>query len=173
MQWNSLCESNPNYFDGDIYHVLGVHRNGYGGATIQCAITSYRFHAIGNCGIKSLGVKAICNFDGKLLLGLRSSNVHSYKGMWEFAPSGTVEPGQSLELNILRELQEETGLIAQGQPIAIGIFLDEDTSTWEVVYNFEVNGELSSSEYDKLKFCDMKSFPSPLTHAAQQMRTLL
>ena len=173
MQWEALCASNQHYVDGDIYHVLGVHRNGYGGATIQCAITSYRFHAVGNCGIKPLGVNALCDNDGKLLLGLRSSDVHSYKGMWEFAPSGTVEPQQSLEQNILRELQEETGLTAKSQPIAVGIFLDEDVSTWEIVYQFGVTGETNNAEYDELQFCDVKSFPSPLNPAAQIMRLLL
>ena len=173
LQWESLRESNPSYVDGDIYHVLGVHRNGHGGATIQCAITCYRFYAVGNCGIKPLGVKGICDNEGKLLLGLRSSDVHAYKGMWEFAPSGTVEPHQSLEENILRELQEETGLAVQDQPIAVGVFFDEDASTWEVVYKFEVVGETNNSEYDELQFWDVKSFPSPLTSASLAMRSLI
>lgn len=175
MQWEALRASNPNYVDGDIYHVLGVHRNGYGGATIQCALTSYRFYAFSNCAIKPLGVKAICDNEDKLLLGLRSSNVHAYKGMWEFAPSGTVVPQQSLEQNILRELQEETGLTAKGQPIAVGIFLDEEASTWEVVFNFEVCGELNSSEceYDDVQFFDVKEMPKPLTPPSQVMRSLI
>jgi len=95
--------------------------------------------------------------------------------MWEFAPSGTVVPQQSLEQNILRELQEETGLTAKGQPIAVGIFLDEEASTWEVVFNFEVCGELNSSEceYDEVQFFDVKEMPKPLTPPSQVMRSLI
>lgn len=62
-RWNSLRAKNPNYFDGRLYHVLGVHRNGHGGATLHVMECAYRYHAVQtpdfDLGQRALGVKGV------------------------------------------------------------------------------------------------------------------
>ena len=173
--WEALKKTNPKYFDGEILHVLTVNRTGCGGATLQVAPSSYRFHAVGGLGIHPLGVKGICLHEGKYLCGLRGAQSGVYPNEWEFAPAGTVEPMQSPEDVIERELEEETGMYLKAPPIPIGLFLDEYTQSWELVYELSVEGEpeADGDEYESLAWCDVKTLPKPLSHAAQLMRTLL
>ena len=53
-------------------------------------------------------VAAIIRRAGKILITQRPDNVH-LGGMWEF-PGGKVEAGETLELALQREIQEELGL---------------------------------------------------------------
>lgn len=55
-----------------------------------------------------IGVNAIIIKDGKVLLGKRGFNPN--KGTWNFV-GGFVEPGESLETALAREIKEETGCI--------------------------------------------------------------
>ena len=173
--WETLCTKNPHYFDGNILHVLGVQRTGCGGATIQVAQTSYRFHAVGNLGITPLGVKGICMQDNRYLCGLRGTQAGAYQDMWEFAPSGMVEPNQTPVHMIERELKEDTGLHMASPPIAIAIFFDETARTWEIVYQLSVPGtpQVDGKEYQQLNWFDIKSMPSPMSPPAIQMKSLL
>jgi 8-oxo-dGTP diphosphatase len=50
--------------------------------------------------------------DGRVLLARRPDHKHQ-GGRWEF-PGGKVEPGESLDVALARELEEELGLIADG-----------------------------------------------------------
>jgi len=174
-RWAELCQGNPAYFDGDILHVLGVHRNGYGGATIQVAPTSFRFHAVGDLGIRPLGVKGICVQNDLFLCGFRGDQVGTYPSMWEFAPSGMVEPHEPPEIVIQRELTEETTMLSQTPPIAIAILNDEEARTWEIVYRLEATGtpQADGIEYEKLDWFDVKSLPKPMSPPALQMKSLL
>ena len=174
-KWDSLCKQNPSYFDGEIVHVLHVQRNGCGGATIQAARTSYRFHAVGGLGIAPLGVKGVCMQGDKYLCGLRGTQVGTYPRLWEFAPSGMVEPEQTPENIIESELEEETGLMLTSPPIAIAIFLDEEAHTWELVYQLSVTGtcQADGSEYESLDWFDFKAMPTPMSPPAIQMKSLL
>ena len=173
--WKSLCEQNPEYFDGDIVHVLGVHRNGCGGATIQCARSSYRFHAVGNLGITPLGCKGISMQDDNYLCGLRGKQMGAYPNMWEFAPAGMVEPEQKPEDIIEQELEEETGLMLTSPPLPIALFFDEEVNTWEIVFQLSVTGEcqVDGTEYESLAWFDIKSMPTPMSPPAVQMKSLL
>jgi len=53
-------------------------------------------------------VAAIIRDNGKILITQRLDNVH-LAGLWEF-PGGKVEPGESLEVALEREIREEVGL---------------------------------------------------------------
>ena len=173
--WNLLCKQHPEYFDGDILHVLGVHRTGCGGATIQVARTSFRFHAVRDLGIKPLGVKGICTQNDLYLCGKRGELVGAYPNIWEFAPSGMVEPNQTPENVIERELEAETGMMLTSPPTAIALFLDEPARTWEIVYQLAVTGTLQvdGTEYVALDWFDIKAMPSPMSPPAIQMKSLL
>lgn len=174
--WDAFCSQHSSAVDGDIVHVLGVHRNGCGGATIQVAKSSYRFHAVRDLGIKPLGVKGICmNNNDAYLCGLRSGEVGVYPNQWEFAPSGMVEPFETPEKAMQRELEEETGLRLKSPPIAIALLFDEIASSWEIVYRLDVKGTLrrGEEEYNTLGWFDLKSFPTPMSPPAMQLKSLL
>ncbi len=173
--WEKLCKQNPECFDGDIVHVRSVNRTGCGGANIQVAKSSYRFHAVGNLGMSPLGVKGICKQGDVYLCGKRGKQMGAYPNMWEFAPSGMVEPEQTPENVIERELEEETGLMLSKPPRAIALFLDEQAKTWEIVFELSVVGtaQVDGTEYAQLDWFDVKSFPKPMSPPAIQMKSLL
>jgi len=61
-------------------------------------------------------VAAIVRSNGKILITRRLNHVH-LAGLWEF-PGGKVEPGESWEVALLREIREELGMeIAVGPEI--------------------------------------------------------
>ena len=51
---------------------------------------------------------ALIDLDGRVLLGQRPEG-KSMAGLWEF-PGGKVEPGETPEIALIRELQEELGI---------------------------------------------------------------
>ncbi len=55
-----------------------------------------------------VAVAAIINDQHKVLISKRPADVHQ-GGLWEF-PGGKLEPGESIEEGLLRELQEELGI---------------------------------------------------------------
>ncbi|TLF58765.1 NUDIX domain-containing protein [Nocardia cyriacigeorgica] len=69
-------------------------------------------------GVQQLVVGAVVEHDGRILL-LRRRGDDFMGGIWEL-PSGKVEPGESLECALTREVQEETGLQVAG----IGRYVD-------------------------------------------------
>ncbi len=175
-RWTSLCKANPAYFDGRLYHVLGAHRNGYGGAVLHVADCAYRYHAVQDetfdLGVRPLGAKGIVQHQGNVLLGRRAATVASYAGQWEFAPGGVVDPGHTPAETIGHELREETGLTVAAPPVAIALLFDAALRTWEVVYRLSVterSGEPETAEYDELRWCAPGTWPEGLTPVAQEM----
>lgn len=181
-RWNALRRENPAYFDGRLLHVLGVHRNGYGGAVLHVVDCAYRFHVVQDhefdLGVRSLGVKGIAIHNGRVLLGKRSDRVAAYRGLWEFAPGGAVEPNRDPAFVVKRELTEETSLTSIGEPIALAVMFDPVVRSWEIVYRLELrddHSERCSDEYDELRWCshDQLSSERELAPIARQMLPLV
>jgi 8-oxo-dGTP diphosphatase len=59
---------------------------------------------------------ALIDADGRVLLAQRPSG-KSMAGLWEF-PGGKVDPGESPEASLLRELNEELGIVVQESCLA-------------------------------------------------------
>ena len=119
-RWDALCSVRPEYFDGGLLAVGGVTRNGHGGVTLTVAPCPYRWYAVQDdafdLGLRPLGVKALVrDSEGFLLCGQRSSTVHAYPNRWEFLPGGSVEPEEDPLQTVVRELEEEAGLVPQAR----------------------------------------------------------
>jgi hypothetical protein len=140
-RWEAYRRRNPRAFDGPPWHVLGVHRNGCGGAVIHVIETTYRFYAVqgqdfgGMCG---LGVRGITRERTGVLLGRRADGVAHYPGLWELAPAGSLEPGRDPARMVAIELREETGLDGLGPPRPIAILFDPLARAWEIVHRIDV-----------------------------------
>ena len=179
-RWKELCQSNAEYFDGRLYHVIGVHRNGHGGAVLHVIDCAYRFFAVQDeqfdLGVRGLGVKGITTCSYRVLLGLRSPTVAFYRNTWEFAPGGSVSPGLDPHEVIRAELMEETNLRAVGEPIATAVMFDPVLRCWEIVYRMSVHDDslrAQPTEYRDLQWRNPNDLPSPLSPIAQQIAHLL
>lgn len=154
--WAGLQRANPRYHDGELLHVLGVSRNGHGGATIHAATCSYRMQAVRRAGIDlglaPLGVKGCvrlvgsdCRVDGDRLaasdrwvMGRRSAEVATYAGLWEFVPGGSMTPEIAPDIQLAREWSEETGLARPlTRPVVRALLWDAQIRTWDIVYTAE------------------------------------
>lgn len=181
--WESLRAENPRYHDGNVLHVLGVVRNGHGGATVHLAPSSYRFLAVRargiDTGIRPLGVKGLCLLRGdsmssdRFLAGLRSERSGSYPGCWEFLPGGGVPPEDDGEVRpdlvFVRELREECGLEAIDEPVPMAILRDDAVGTWEVVYRATIDRVPASApdwEHDRVAAVRPRELPDPASDAA-------
>jgi 8-oxo-dGTP pyrophosphatase MutT (NUDIX family) len=178
-RWRVAQTANPALFDGRVLHVLGVHRNGCGGATINLVECAYRFYAVQDdtfdCGIRPLGVKGITVCDSRVLWGRRAAWVHQYPGEWEFAPGGCVEPGSQPEQVLQRELAEETGCVPASPPVPLAILQDTYTQSWELIYRVTVEDDClrpGTDEYSDLRWCAPTQCPSPRSAIAQRMESL-
>jgi 8-oxo-dGTP pyrophosphatase MutT (NUDIX family) len=185
--WAVLSERNPRYHDGDVLHVLGVVRNGHGGAIVHLAPSSYRFHAVRamgiDTGIRTLGLKGLCvvNRGGEagLIAGRRSDASGSYPGMWEYLPGGGVPPESDgsvrPDLVFKRELEEECGVPSSGEAIPIAMLRDDVVGTWEVVYRCTLASSPTTSpgwEHDELALVTPATLPEPSSDAARAMAEL-
>ena len=174
-RFTKLCKQNPAVYDGRILHVLGVHRNGHGGANIHAMECAYRFYAVQtesyDLGIRPLGVKGITMFETSYLWGKRSRHVHQYKQAWEYVPAGCVEPGKQPDDAILQELQEEAGLAVTGNPIQVGIVFDEHARTWELIYKLESSSGTvcKNDEYEEIQWISGDKLPSGRSPIAEIM----
>jgi len=194
-RWRELCDANPRLHDGRSLHVLGVHRDGHGGATIHVVETSYRYYAINVADptidtlVRPLGVKGITTRAGatagssEILVGRRASWVASDAGRWELAPGGAVErddAGRCAPDAIVRaELREETGLeIPAAATTAIAIAFDPSARSWEIVYRMRLDAERSgdlsgNGEYDDLRWWPIgHSPPTPMSAVGTRLWAL-
>lgn len=179
-RWTALRQRNPSYYDGRLYHVLGVHRNGHGGAALHVIDCAYRYFAVQDdsfdLGVRALGVKGLVARGDHYLFGHRSNAVGSYGDMWEFAPSGSVEPPKSPNEIIQQELVEETGLTPAREPIHRAMMFDPVLRCWEIVLDVAVErGEPQprSHEYTELVWRPIGELPSPLSPIARQIADYL
>ncbi len=184
-RWRTLCESNPTYFDGRLCHVLGVHRNGHGGAVLHVIDCAYRFFAVQfaappqeefDLGVRPLGVKGVVERDGRFLMGRRSPHVAMYQNMWEFAPSGSVDFGKEPQDVIADELIEETGLRPSREPTAIAVLFDPVLRCWEIVYRLAIADEAMphvTAEYPEVGWIEGAALPANLSPIARQIAKFL
>jgi len=180
-RWEALRAANPAYHDGAVYHVLGVHRNGHGGASLHVIESSYRFQAVQSeqfdVGHRGLGVRGIIEQDGKVLLGKRAENVGRYPGLWECAPAGGLPVGAQPVHALLEELREETGLAASGGGAsAVAVIFDDQARTWEIVFAIAVtshDAHCATGEYAELGWFAKDAIPAELSHVTQLMVPLL
>ncbi len=180
-RWAEICRRKPASFDGVAYHVLGVHRNGYGGAVLHVTPSSYRFHAVQDrdfdCGMRGLGVRGITRHGGMVLLGRRSERVVRWPGCWEFAPAGGMEPGADPGAMILQELREETGIAESGAvPTPVAILFDPTERSWEITYRIELSGAaelVRGAEHSDLAWFEPARLPAGRSPITDQMVELL
>jgi len=179
-RWAALQARNPAYFDGRLFHVLGVHRNGHGGAVLHVMECAYRFFAVQDdafdVGVRPLGVKGVTFRIGKVLMGKRADFVAAYAGFWEFAPSGGAEPGRSPTELIMAELREETGLVSATEPLPVAVLYDPLLRCWELVYRLtasDLDPTERTAEYSSLAWCELDRLPANLSPVAMQIKALL
>ena len=63
---------------------------------------------------------ALVDVDGRVLIGQRPAG-KQMAGLWEF-PGGKVEAGETPEAALIRELQEELGIVAKPDCLAASVF---------------------------------------------------
>ena len=174
-RWKALCQSNPAYFDGRAYNVLGVNRNGCGGAVLDIIECAYRFYAVQtedfDLGVRGLGVKGLTMRENRALLGRRSQSVGVYPNQWEFAPGGVVEPDKEPGNVLVGELRQETRLTTSSDPTPIAVLGDPVARTWELIYLLKnPRGEAQTTpEYSQLRWCARDELPDDLSPIAQSM----
>ncbi len=178
--WAEILDHNPKAFDGRVLHVIGVHRNGAGGVSIHVAECAYRYYAVQttglDCGVRTLGSKAITRAGDRILMGLRSDWVMYYPKLWEFVPGGSVVPGQTPTETIIEEMHEETGLKVSRPPVPVAVAYDSDAFSWEVIHLIELDEKatpIGSMEYDEIKWSTRTSLPDELTPIAKRMTSLI
>lgn len=178
--WDAIVAGNRRFTDGPCLHVVGVHRDGHGGATVHAVRSSYRMGAVRRQGLETgfrgLGTKAIAHVGGRVLMGLRSAHVNAYPGMWEFAPGGGVEIGEAPDIGIVRELLEECGAEAASPARAIALLFDPVVQAWEIVHDLPMRAPPDAApgwEYSALAMCGPDELPEPRSPCAEQMRCIL
>ena len=174
-RWDALCDSNPAYFDGRAYNVLGVSRNGCGGAVLHIIECAYRFYAVQteefDLGVMGLGVKGFTMRGDRALMGRRSQKVGVYPDQWEFAPGGVVEPGKEPVDILADELRQETRLTTLSDPTPIAVVSDPTACTWELIYliNDPQGDAQPTPEYPQLRWCARNELPDDFSPIAQSM----
>ncbi|MBE9033385.1 8-oxo-dGTP diphosphatase MutT [filamentous cyanobacterium LEGE 11480] len=101
---------------------------------------------------KIIGVAVIWNDAGKILIDRRKPG-GKMGGLWEF-PGGKVEPGESIETCVAREVQEELGIeIAVGDSL---MAIEHDYTDFKVTLNVHhcqhLSGEPQMIECDAIEW---------------------
>lgn len=124
-----------------------------------------------NDGVQQLVVGAVVQHDGKVLLLQRPE--HDFMGgIWEL-PSGKVEPGESLDQALIREVKEETGLSVSALRTYLGSF-DYQSGSGKKSRQFNFAVDVDSSEPVKLQEHDAYTWTSlteeaPVTDAVRDV----
>ncbi|GAB4374064.1 MAG: A/G-specific adenine glycosylase [Elainellaceae cyanobacterium] len=113
---------------------------------------------------KQIGVAVIWNQQGQILIDRRRQQ-GLLGGMWEF-PGGKIEPGETVEACIQREIQEELGIeVAVGDRL---ITVEHTYSHFHVTLNVHhcrhVSGEPQPIECDEVRWvtlAELDQFPFP------------
>ena len=118
--------------------------------------------------MKTLLVSAVAliDIDGRVLLAQRPE-VKSMAGLWEF-PGGKVEPGETPEVALIRELHEELGIDTWESCLAPLTFASHSYETFHLLMPLfacrKWNGTPTPQENQKLAWVrarDLKNYPMP------------
>ncbi len=112
--------------------------------------------------------------DGKILLIKR--NTKPFVGYWAL-PGGRMDPGESIEQTIVREVKEETGLESTiisvvGEYIEKGIKDDVEYEYYPTCFVVKpIGGELKKqdSEIQEMQLFSLNELPSPLAFEHDRM----
>lgn len=109
---------------------------------------------------------ALIDTDGRVLLAQRPEG-KSLAGLWEF-PGGKVEPGESPEAALIRELREEIGIETQASCLAPLTFASHGYDDFHLLMPLFVcrrwQGTPESREGQALKWVrpnDLRNYPMP------------
>ncbi|MFT4076796.1 MAG: 8-oxo-dGTP diphosphatase MutT [Asticcacaulis sp.] len=109
---------------------------------------------------------ALVDSDGRVLIAQRPEG-KSLAGLWEF-PGGKVEPGETPEVALIRELEEELGIVVKQACLAPFVFASHTYETFHLLMPLYLirrwEGEPESKEHKALKWVrpnDMGQYPMP------------
>ena len=109
---------------------------------------------------------ALVDVDGRILLSQRPRH-KSLGGLWEF-PGGKVEPGESPEAALIRELREELGIETEEACLAPLTFASHAYETFHLLMPLYIcrrwQGAARPREEQVLKWVqpqDMRDYPMP------------
>jgi 8-oxo-dGTP diphosphatase len=112
--------------------------------------------------------------DNKILLIKR--NTRPFVGFWAL-PGGRMDPGETIEQTVVREVKEETGLDVKivkvvGEYMEKGVREDIDYEYYPTCFVVEpVGGELKKqdSEIQEMKLFGLDALPKPLAFVHEKM----
>jgi 8-oxo-dGTP diphosphatase len=109
---------------------------------------------------------ALLDADGRILLGQRPAHKH-LGGLWEF-PGGKVEPGETPEAALIRELHEELGIDIRASCLAPLSFVSHSYETFHLLMPLYVcrqwRGKVTAKEGQALAWVPahkLRDYPMP------------
>jgi 8-oxo-dGTP diphosphatase len=109
---------------------------------------------------------ALVDSDGRVLIAQRPEG-KQLAGLWEF-PGGKVEPGETPEIALIRELEEELGIEVKQACLAPFVFASHTYETFHLLMPLYLirrwEGEPEAKEHAALKWVrpnDMGQYPMP------------
>ena len=133
------AEESGKLFDGTVFSVTDV-----AGPLIRGHFVDYKFFVavrrrpelFSDMQIQPLALTGVSRCAGGVIIGCRSDRVTQDQGLWEFVPSGGLDPSSrrsdgSIDFvrQLLQELREETGLSSESAPEVFPRCVIEDSST--------------------------------------------
>jgi 8-oxo-dGTP diphosphatase len=118
---------------------------------------------------------AIIPYPGNKILLIKRNTI-PFKGYWAL-PGGRMDPGETIELTIIREVKEETGLDVNivrkvGDYVEKGVKDDVEYEYYPTCFVVKpVGGEIKNqeSEIQEIKRFNLNVLPKPLAFAHEEM----
>lgn len=109
---------------------------------------------------------ALVDSDGRVLIAQRPEG-KQLAGLWEF-PGGKVEPGETPEIALIRELEEELGITVKQACLAPFVFASHTYESFHLLMPLYLirrwEGEPEAKEHTAIKWVrpnDMRNYPMP------------